>query len=150
MDFQLDYWHWLVLGMALVLAELFVPSFTIFWFGLAAFIVAGFIWLMPVLALPWQIFLWAITSAGLTVVWLKVFKPRLGDRRELSREAVLGESGHVIQTQVEDKPGIVRFTTPLLGSDEWPFVCEQKVAAGERVFVKDIAGTTLIVESRSS
>ena len=30
------WWHWIVLGIILVLMELVVPSFTIFWFGLGA------------------------------------------------------------------------------------------------------------------
>jgi len=35
MDIQLLYWHWLVIGMILVVGEIFIPSFTILWFGLA-------------------------------------------------------------------------------------------------------------------
>ena len=42
----------------------------------------------------------------------------------------------------------MRFTTPLLGAEEWPFICEQKVAAGDRVAVTDISGNTLIVTKR--
>ena len=66
----------------------------------------------------------------------------------ISREAVLGESGQVIKTPEADRRGIVRFTTPLLGSDEWPFICEQEVVSGDRVFVKDVSGNTLMVEKR--
>ena len=39
MDIQLLYWHWLVIGMLLVVAEIFVPSFTVLWFGLGALLV---------------------------------------------------------------------------------------------------------------
>jgi membrane protein implicated in regulation of membrane protease activity len=66
----------------------------------------------------------------------------------ISREAVLGEAGHVIKVPEEGSRGIVRFATPLLGSDEWPFICEQEVSMGDRVFIKDISGNTLIVEKR--
>ena len=41
--------------------------------------------------------------------------------------------------------GVVRFTTPLLGADEWPFICEDDVAVGDRVFIKELSGNTLIV-----
>ena len=34
MDFE--WWHWIVLGFALVIAELAVPAFFIIWFGLGA------------------------------------------------------------------------------------------------------------------
>jgi membrane protein implicated in regulation of membrane protease activity len=40
----------------------------------------------------------------------------------------------------------VRFTTPLLGEDEWPFRCDTPVAIGQRVAVVDIAGNTLLVK----
>ena len=36
MDMQMLYWHWLVFGILLVIAEIFIPSFTIMWFGLGA------------------------------------------------------------------------------------------------------------------
>ena len=62
----------------------------------------------------------------------------------------VGESGQVIRVPAQEKRGIVRFTTPLLGADEWPFICEQDIASGDRVIVKDISGNTLIVEKRGS
>jgi hypothetical protein len=68
----------------------------------------------------------------------------------ISREAILGESGQVIKTPAAKKHGIVRFTTPLLGADEWPFICDGAVDLGDRVSVKDISGNTLIVEKRTS
>jgi hypothetical protein len=42
----------------------------------------------------------------------------------------------------------VRFTTPILGAEEWPFICEGAVRAGDRVVVTDISGNTLIVAKR--
>jgi membrane protein implicated in regulation of membrane protease activity len=38
--------------------------------------------------------------------------------------------------------------TPVLGAEEWPFICEQVVAVGDRVVVTDISGNTLIVAKR--
>ena len=64
----------------------------------------------------------------------------------ISREAILGESGQVIKLPGQENRGIVRFTTPLLGTDEWPFICEQELAIGDRVMVQDISGNTLIVK----
>ncbi len=150
MEFKLLYWHWLVWGMLLIIAEIFIPSFTIFWFGLGGIIVAGLLYLFPDLLLSWQLFFWAIASCGFTFLWFKLFKPLMKDRTKagIPREAILGESGQVIEVPEKGKRGIVRFTTPLLGDDEWPFISEDKVAPGDRVFVKDISGNTLIVEKR--
>ena len=30
MEWKILYWHWLVFGMVLMIAEIFIPSFTIF------------------------------------------------------------------------------------------------------------------------
>jgi membrane protein implicated in regulation of membrane protease activity len=150
MEFKVLYWYWLVFGMLLILAEIFIPSFTVFWFGLGAIIVALILWLLPDMAVSWQLFIWAIASIVFTVLWFKFLKPLMTDRTKagISREAILGESGQVIRPPGAGRRGTVRFTTPLLGSDEWPFICEQAVDSGDRVFVKDISGNTLIVEKR--
>lgn len=152
MAFTLLYWHWLVFGMILIIAEIFIPSFTIFWFGLGGIIVAAILLLAPGLPVAWQLFIWAVASCVFTVLWFKFLRPLMGDRTKagISREAALGESGQVIKAPEPGGRGLVRFTTPLLGSDEWQFICEQPVAAGDRVFVKDISGNTLIVEKRAS
>ncbi len=150
MEFKVLYWYWLVLGMLLIIAEIFIPSFTVFWFGLGAIIVALVLWLLPDMSVSWQLFIWAIASIVFTFLWFKFFKPLMTDRTKagISREAVIGESGQVIKIPEENRRGIVRFATPLLGTDEWPFICEQAVASGDRVFVKDVSGNTLIVEKR--
>jgi len=152
MEFKLLYWYWLVFGMVLIIVELFIPSFTIFWFGLGAILVAGVLLMLPDLAISWQLFIWAIASCILTFLWFKFFKPLMVDRTKagISREAILGETGQVIRIPEQENRGIVRFTTPLLGADEWPFICDQTIATGDRVIVKDISGNTLIVEKRGS
>jgi membrane protein implicated in regulation of membrane protease activity len=43
---------------------------------------------------------------------------------------------------------MVRFAIPVLGSDEWPFICAQDVKTGDKVAVREISGNTLIVEKR--
>lgn len=150
MALKILYWYWLVFGMLLIIAELFVPSFTIFWFGLGAIIVAGLLFFFPALSLSWQLFVWAVASSLFTLGWFKFFKPLMIDRTKagIAKEAIMGESGQVIKVPVEKNRGVVRFTTPLLGADEWPFICNDPVAPGDRVFIKDISGNTLIVEKR--
>ena len=98
MSFQLLYWHWLVLGMLLVVAEIFIPSFTIFWFGLGALVV-GLIMLALKLSFTAQILIWTVSSVLFTVLWFQYFKPRMIDKTSagMSRDAVIGESGQVIK-----------------------------------------------------
>lgn len=150
MEFAIQDWHWLVFGMLLVMAEIFIPSFTIFWFGLGAVIVAALLWLVPDFAFSGQLVVWALSSSLFTLLWFRFFRPLMIDRTKagIAREAISGECGQVIKAPTPDGRGLVRFTTPLLGDDEWHFICDAQVAVGDRVCVKDISGNTLIVEKR--
>lgn len=146
--FTIQPWHWLAFGMILIMFELAVPSFTIIWFGCGAIIVAGLVWISPGLTLSMQIFSWAIASISFTVIWFFVFKPKMIDRTKagISLEAVLGESGLVIKIPHDNVRGIIKFTTPLLGAEEWQFICRESVMPGDRVTVINVSGNTLIVQ----
>jgi inner membrane protein len=150
MELKLLFWHWLALGMLLLLVEIFIPTFTIFWFGLGCFIVALLLWLMPDMSLNWQLLIWIVASCIFAFLWFKYFKPLMVDKTKagISREAIMGESGQVIKAAKNNQHGVVRFTTPVLGDDEWPFICDTDAAVGDRVFIKDISGNTLVVEKR--
>lgn len=146
MEFELAYWHWLVLGIALMLVEIFIPSFTIFWFGLGALVVGGLSIFID-MNFTVQIIIWAIASVIFTILWFKFLKPKMVDKTTagIAREAAIGEAGKVVKVPTEGRRGIVRFTTPLLGDDEWDFISESEVELGDRVHIKDISGNTLIV-----
>lgn len=149
---ELLYWHWLVLGMILIMSEIFIPSFTIVWFGLAALAVGGLLGLVPDVSLTMQLLLWAIFSALLTTFWFLVMKPRMLDRTRagMSREALMGETGQVIRTPEGDRRGVVRFSKPLLGDDEWSFICDEPVQLGDRVQIRDVSGNTLVVALKNN
>ena len=119
MNITVQYWHWLVFGMILIMAELFVPSFTIFWFGLGGLVVAGLLLLFSDISFTWQLFIWAIASCVFTFLWFKFIRPMMTDRTRagIAREAAIGETGQVIRAPKDGRRGMVRFTTPLLGSD---------------------------------
>lgn len=144
---EFAYWHWLVLGIGLVIIEIFLPSFTVFWFGLGAMIVGIVLWLFPEMALTIQLTIWIVASCGFAVFWFKALKPKMIDKTSagIARESAIGEAGQVIKVPIAERRGVVRFTTPVLGSDEWEFICEQEVSIGDRVFVKEFSGNTLIV-----
>ena len=151
-DFQMLYWYWLVFGMILILLELAVPSFTIFWFGLGALVVGFLLMLAPGISLTVQILIWIVASSAFVIFWFKVLKPRMTDRTNagISREAVLGETAMVTRVPEGDRRGEMRFAVPMLGSDTWPFICVDEVAAGERVMVQDVSGNTMVVKKVTS
>jgi len=145
--FSVAYWHWILLGIALVAAEIFLSGFTALWFGLGAILCGLLLWLMPGMPVAVQLLLWLLFSCGFAIFWFRYFKPRMVDKTKagIAREAVIGTSGMVIQVPVEDGRGRVRFTLPVLGDDEWEFICEQPVQLGDRVHIKDFSGNALVV-----
>lgn len=147
MSLNLIYWHWLVLGLILVVLEIFLPSFVVLWFGLGALVVGLCQWLFPALPFATQLLIWLLASTAMAVVWFRYFKPRMVDRTGagIAREALIGEVGQVIRSPLEDGRGLVRFSVPLLGSDEWEFICTEPVAPGDRVAIREFSGNTLVV-----
>lgn len=139
-------WHWFVFGIILLILEIFVPSFTVFWFGLGAIIV-GAVMAVSDIGFGSQMLIWGLSSIAFVVLWFKYFKPKMVDKTTagIAREAAIGEAGIVTKKAVGEKRGTVRFTTPILGDDEWSFISEDEVAEGDRVFIKDFSGNTLIV-----
>ena len=150
MELQMLYWHWLVLGVVLIVAEIFIPSFTILWFGLGALVV-GVAALMVEMSLSLQVLLWSIFSVLFTVLWFKLVKPRMVDssNSQMAREAAIGESGQVIKLPAGDTRGKLRFSTPILGEDEWEFSCDSEVSLGDRLHIQEISDSVLIVAKLS-
>lgn len=144
---QIEIWQWLVLGIALCVVEIFIPSFTLLWFGLAAFFVALIAAIAP-LSLTAELCIWAIATAIFAIAWFKYFKPRMRDKTKagISREAAVGQIGTVVKVTSEQVRGHVRFAVPLLGEEDWPYICETELAVGDRCRVKDVLGNTLLVE----
>lgn len=148
MEQELLYWHWIVFGIALMLTEMFLASFFVLWFGVAAIVIGALLFLLPGLSLTAQILLWTLLSSALAFAWLKYLKPFSKDNTKagLSREAILGEIGQVISLPNAERRGTLRFPAPVLGSDEWLFISQDSLAIGDRITVTDVSGNTLIVK----
>ena len=54
-----EWWHWIVLGLCLVMSELVVPAFFVIWFGIGALLVGVSLLAMPTLGMAVQLMLWA-------------------------------------------------------------------------------------------
>ena len=146
-EFVVLYWHWIVLGIALMAIEILLPSFVALWFGAAAVVVGVLLLFIPSLSVAVQVVLWVIFSILFTWLWFRIMQPLAVDRTKagLSREAIVGEIGQVLSAPTTERRGTLRFSVPILGADEWPFICSDNVASGDRVRVSDISGNDLIV-----
>ena len=146
MDIQLLYWHWLVIGMLLVVAEIFIPSFTVLWFGLGALVV-GLVEMVAPMSMTTQILVWTVSSVLFAVGWFKAIKPKMAaaNQNKQSRQSAIGESGLVIKLPSESTLGTMRFSTPVLDCDEWQFSCDVAVELGDRLHIQEISDQTLVV-----
>lgn len=144
---EIVYWHWIVLGVALMLFEIVLTTFFIFWFGVAALIMGGVLLVYAEMTMGWQLFTWTVVSAVLAFGWFRYLKPLSIDKTKagLSREAIIGEVGQVIRVPREGQRGHLRFPAPVLGNDEWQILSEQTLAIGDRVTVVDVVGNSLMV-----
>jgi len=141
-----EWWHWIVLGLALVIAELAVPAFFIIWFGLGALLVGLVMLGLPELSLTAQLAIWTAASLSMVVLWFRVFKPGFQKTRigTAAGEAI-GEIGLLVSAVAPFERGKVRFQRPVLGSEEWVCVADSPIAAGERVKVVAVEGSFLTV-----
>jgi hypothetical protein len=85
-----------------------------------------------------------VASVSLVLLWFKVFKPHQHKSMSgrSSAEAV-GEVGLLVSNIEPFGKAKVRFQIPLLGSDVWECVADEKIAAGSRVRVVSVEGSLL-------
>ena len=142
MDLMPAWWHWLVVGIVLMLAELAIPAFFVIWFGFGAVLVGLLLLVAPALSLTIQLLLWTVASVALTILWFRVFradqhKTRIGQ----AGGAAIGEVGLLTSAVAPFQPGQVRFQKPVLGAEQWECRAEETIASGERVRVLSVEGS---------
>lgn len=143
---NLEWWHWAVFGLALVLAELIIPAFFVIWFGLGSLLVALLLFIAPSLSLTAQLALWTLASLAMVFLWFKVFKPGAHKTRIGTADGdVIGEIGLLVGAVAPFQRGKVRFQRPVLGAEEWVCMAEDTIPAGERVKVVAVEGSFLKV-----
>lgn len=131
------WWHWIVLGVVLVLMELVVPSFTIFWFGLGALVTGLLLAILPDISLKWQILVFSASSIGFTFYWFRFFGPRRKIKTLLMDEqAAIGQTGiAATRAMVPGEIGRVVFSVPVLGEESWMYLADEPIETGNRLRV---------------
>jgi membrane protein implicated in regulation of membrane protease activity len=143
---QPEWWHWAVLGIGLVIAELAVPAFFIVWFGLGALLVSIVVLVAPSLSLTAQLLTWTLASVAMVVLWFRIFKPGMHKTKVgMADSNIVGEVGMLIRDVEPFQKGQVRFQKPLVGSEVWECIADEAIKSGERVRVLGIEGSFLKV-----
>ena len=141
-----EWWHWMVLGLCLSMAELLVPAFFIVWFGIGALGVGVVLLFAPDLSVATQLLLWAALSTVLVAVWFRHFRPRTMTSVGTSAASVAGEVGVLVTDITPEIRGQVRFQKPVLGADTWACYASTEIKAGERVRIVAVEGQFINVE----
>lgn len=138
----MEWWHWVVGGIVLILLELAIPAFFVIWFGLGALLVAGTLLLAGELPLTAQLLVWTLSSLAMTALWFGVFRPgRQTTRIGTAAGETIGEVGLLVSAVAPFARGRVRFQKPILGAEEWACMAETEIPAGVRVRVVSIEGS---------
>ena len=135
---------WGVIGLMLIASEMLIPGFTIFFFGLGAWVVAIAALVLPPLgsSFAWQVVSWVVASVLSFILLRKKFK-RLFRGTLLNRMPLegVGEHAEVLESISPDQPGRVRYR-----GTTWKAVSlTESFEAGEQVSIVDEDGITLTV-----
>lgn len=144
-----EWWHWMVLGLCLAMAELAVPAFFLIWFGIGALLVGLVLLAAPETGIAVQLLLWAGASTALVVVWFRYLKPATVSAVGSSTAHVTGEVGVLVGDLAPDARGQVRFQKPVLGADLWECYADAPIRAGTRVRIVAVEGSFVKVEAAS-
>lgn len=136
------FWHWLVLGSALLLIEVFTPGFVFIWLAVAAGATGLLLWLVPQLAWQAQVLIFAglaVASVGAWFAWQKR-RPRTEAANGLNNRALaMVGSEAVLIAPIGPGHGRVR-----LADSTW-LATGPELPAGTRVRVVGARGTLLVV-----
>lgn len=138
------FWHWLVTGFVLLIAEILVPGVFLLWWGLAAIIIGGLLKWLPDLPIATQIIIFAVLAIVLSVIW---WKYQYGKDKIDQSTTALNQRDHAMigsigKVQEMSESGIGRGA---FGDTTWRIQGAQ-LAVGDVIKVVAVQGITLQVE----
>lgn len=139
---------WCVLGLALIVAEMFTSGFVLLWFGIGA-LAAAFAGLIGIDSIAIQFLIFILVSGGLTAasrtIFLKYFsKEKDGNSLRSGAEALPGKIGTVVSSS---RGALNEGAVKVFGSTwtAYPAAGESPLEAGERVCVESVEGASIFV-----
>lgn len=143
---EFQFWHWLVLGLVLIVLEVFVPSTVLLWPGIAALVVGGVAYFMPEGSWMILVLLWSGLAVGLAFGW-QVYRKASG--KEAAQVSIMNRRGEqYVGRHFTLNKDIVNGTGELHVDDtRWKIVSATDFTAGTKVQVTAVEGTSLRVEA---
>lgn len=143
LPFEIDFWHWWILGVALVILEMLLPSFFALWMGIAAFFTGFALMLFPQMSWEYQLILFAFLSILSIVMWRHYYvkHPLVSDEPNLNRRGAQ-YLGRIVTLQAPITDGIGKVK---LDDSIWK-VEGPDCAAGARVKLVSLDNVVFTVE----
>ncbi len=144
---QLAWILWVVLGVVLIVAEIFTLSFVLLWFGIGAFVAALAGWIG--LGFTWQFLIFATVSIALTAmsrtIFAKYFAQSEEDSIKMGMDSLPGQIGTVI---IASQGALNEGAVKVYGSTWTAFPIESEIPLieGEKVEVVRVKGSSIYVQ----
>lgn len=142
---RIEAWHWVVLGTALAVAEIFAPATVLLWSGGAAIVLGLALWALPPVDWHWQIVAFIVLAVAAVALGLKLRRPPSDPipAHDVNRGAarLVGQRA-TLDTAIVNGMGTIR-----LGDAVWQ-VRGPDLAVGTAVTITGSDGITLSVERR--
>jgi membrane protein implicated in regulation of membrane protease activity len=132
------WWHWIILGLVLLIIEVNSGTFLFLGLGVAA-IVIGVVDYLLQSSLSFELFSWGLLSVLYFIAWKKWFKETPISNIGQSDDA-LHTQGHVTKAINPTQRGEVAFDAPVLGDTTWVATAKEPIEVGTRVMIVDIRG----------
>jgi inner membrane protein len=140
---EIVFWHWLTLGMVLILAEVVMPGTFLLWPGIAALLTGVLAYLTPSLGWHVHAVVFALLAVAAALAGRKVYGrlSRPSDEPDLNRRGLryVGQV-HTLGQAIVDGGGRLK-----LGDGTWK-VLGPDLPAGTRVRIVGVDGIALRVE----
>lgn len=145
--FLVEPWHWLVLGLVLLVAELASGTTQLLWAALAAWL-TGLVFLLVPLGLPAQLLIFGAATLALTWFGRGRLKRGLLARMAAARTLNAPEHDLVGRTAVAEGDFVDGEGRVRLGDTVWRARADCAIMLGDSLTVAEVDGATLIVRLR--
>jgi membrane protein implicated in regulation of membrane protease activity len=143
---ELTWILWTILGVILIVAEIFTLGFVLLWFGIAALAAALVGWIG--LGFGWQFLVFALVSAVLTAasrtIFANVFERKDDNALKMGMDSLPGQIGTVTAAS---RGALQEAAVKVFGSTWTAFPIDEKkpLEEGEKVQVVEIKGSSIYV-----
>ena len=138
------WWHWVVLGLILIISEMATGTFISMGLGVAGIIV-GLIDLVIPMGFTYQLALWIILSILLITALFKWFKSQPTVSNTGQSAYSFDTSGTVTQAIYPHQRGKVSFDSPVLGNTSWHATSDYKLEKEARIKIIEVNGQLIKV-----